>query len=56
MLQTNTRDINKIQNITKATKIDIVSDGGMAHGYGSFGWIMEYDHNTVTGRGEALGQ
>ena len=41
--------------ITTDNNITIVSDGGMKNGYGSFGWIMETNTGTITGRGEAQG-
>ena len=43
-------------NIPTESMCTIVSDGGMADGYGSFGWAISIDHNTLLGRGEAQGQ
>ena len=37
------------------SKIIIVSDGGMADGYGSYGWTIAVNNTQILGRGEAQG-
>ena len=43
-------------HIDTVARIQIVSDGGMSNGYGSFGWAFGIDHEAILGRGEAQGQ
>lgn len=55
---TNTRQHTTLINaLLTATHVQIVSDGGMAKGFGSYGWNIEIDHNiNITGQGEAEGK
>jgi hypothetical protein len=43
------------QAILTMEKIYVVSDGGVAHGFGSFGWIIKGEQEYARGRGEAEG-
>ena len=52
----NTTNYEKLKTtILDLGRIYAVSDGGMAEGYGSFGWTIACEHELMTGRGEAEG-